>query len=84
MEYRRNERPEVELEEEYNRKLFEVVKLVRSTLEEIIKSDEFEPCRLLAPRAISQVCEWIFKHISENLDYGSSDTDSDSGSGEKE
>jgi hypothetical protein len=60
----------LELEEEYNRKLFKVIKSVRSSLIEIIESDEFEPCRLLAVRGLSQVCEWIFKHISESIGNG--------------
>ena len=55
----------IELEEEYSTRLLRVIVLVAQRLIQIMISDDFEPCRLLAMRALSHTCQSVFKHISE-------------------
>ena len=55
----------IELEEEYSPRLLKVVVLVAQRLIQMMTSDDFKPCRLLAMRALSHTCQSVFKHISE-------------------
>lgn len=55
----------IELEEEYSTGLLKVVVLVAHRLMQMMISDDFDQCRLLAMRALSHTCQSLFKHISE-------------------
>ena len=55
----------IELEEEYSTRLLRVIASNAQRLIQIMISDDFEPCRLLAMRALSHTCQSVFKHISE-------------------